>query len=83
MITALYVLCFVVSLACAVLLLRSWLRTRVPLLLWATIGFSGIALNNFLVVIDASVAADLSSWRSVPALAGLLVFIWGLAGDRS
>ena len=83
MITALYILCFAVSATCALLLLRSWIRTRVPLLMWATIGFCGIALNNLLVVIDNTIAADLSAWRSVPTLAGLLVFIWGLAGDRS
>jgi uncharacterized protein DUF5985 len=80
---ALYLLCFAISSACALLLLRAFARTRVPLLLWSGIGFTGIALNNLLLVVDNTVAADLSVWRSVPTLIGLIIFIWGLAGERA
>lgn len=83
MIAILYFLCFAVSTTCAVMLLRSWARTRVALLLWSGIGFTGIALNNLLLVIDNSIAADLSAWRSLPTLIGLVIFIWGLTGERA
>jgi hypothetical protein len=83
MIGVLYFLCFAVSTLCAFLLMRSWLRTRVRLLLWTGIGFTGIALNNLLLVVDNSIDADLATWRGVPTLAGLLLLIWGLTGERS
>lgn len=82
MTSILYVLCFVVSALCAVLLYRGYRRTKLLLLFYSTIGFTGIALNNLLLVIDHSVVADLSNWRGVPTLLGLVVFIWGLAGAR-
>jgi uncharacterized protein DUF5985 len=80
---ALYFLCFAISTACAMLLLRAYTKTRVALLLWSGIGFTGIALNNLLLVVDNTIAADLSVWRSVPTLIGLIIFIWGLAGERA
>ena len=83
MINALYFFCFAVSALCAWLLLRFWSKARVPLLLWSGIGFTGIAINNLLVVIDHNIAADLSAWRGAPTLLGLAIFIWGLTGERS
>jgi Family of unknown function (DUF5985) len=82
MMLLLYVLCFAVSATCAFLLLRAWRTSHVRLLLWSGIGFTGIAINNLILVIDARVAADYSAWRSAPTLIGLLVFIWGLAEER-
>ena len=80
MATAVYVLSAVISIACVVLLARSFLTTRSSLLLWAAICFTGLALNNVLLFIDKVVATDvdLSTWRSIPALAGLLVLMLGL-----
>lgn len=83
MIHVLYTLCFAVSALCAFLLMRAYSRTRVPLLLFSGIGFIGIALNNLLLVIDSYIAADLSTWRSAPTLVGLVIFIWGLVGERT
>jgi uncharacterized protein DUF5985 len=82
-IASLYFLCFAISTTCAVLLLRAFVKSRIALLLWSGIGFTGIALNNLLLVVDNSIAADLSVWRSVPTLIGLIIFIWGLAGERA
>jgi hypothetical protein len=80
MATAVYVLSALISIACVVLLARSYLSTRASLLLWAAICFTGLALNNLLLFLDKVVItdADLSTWRSVPALAGLLVLMFGL-----
>jgi hypothetical protein len=78
-----YVLCALTSVACAVLLLRGYARSRVRLLLWVGLCFVGLALNNVLLVVDVRVvpSVDLSLWRSLPALAGLLLLIYGLVWE--
>jgi hypothetical protein len=77
-----FVLCALTSLACAWLLLRGYARSRVRLLLWTGLCFSGLFLNNLLLVIDSRVpAVDLSVWRSLPAVAGLALLLWGLIWD--
>jgi len=83
MATLVYVLCALTSAACAVLLLRGYLRNRVRLLLWVGLCFIGLALNNMLLFVDVRMvpAVDLSLWRSLPALAGLLVLIFGLVWE--
>jgi len=80
MVTAIYVLCALTSLACALLLLRSYRRNGVPLLLWTSLCFFGLGLNNTLLVVDLRLVAevDLSLWRSLPALAGVMFLIYGL-----
>lgn len=83
MATLVYVLCALTSAACAVLLIRGYLRNRVRLLLWVGLCFVGLALNNILLFVDVRIApdVDLSLWRSLPALAGLLVLIYGLVWE--
>jgi hypothetical protein len=74
-----YLLCAVASLTCAVLLLRSFTRTRARILLWSSLCFVGLALNNLLLFVDLVVLphADLALARSGAALFGLapLVFV--------
>jgi len=84
MAAAVYVLCALTSLACAVLLLRSYQARGVRLLLWSGLAFIGFASGNFMLVVDRLVAGpevDLSFWRSLPVLAGLVVLIYGLVWD--
>ena len=77
-----FVLCAVTSSACAVLLLRAWRRTRVRLLLWSGLCFAGLALNNILLVVDARTpATDLSAIRSLPALLGVALLLYGFIWD--
>ncbi|HKS25500.1 MAG TPA: DUF5985 family protein [Thermoanaerobaculia bacterium] len=80
MATAVYALCILTSLVCAVLLVRGWLATRVRLLLWSALCFIGLALNNILLFVDVRVLpeTDLSVVRTLPALAGVLVLLFGL-----
>lgn len=80
MATAVYVLSALVSLACVALLLRSWADTRSGLLFWAALCFLGLSLNNIMLFVDKVVVTDvdLSVWRGIPALAGLLVLVFGL-----
>ena len=79
----LYLLCFAVSATCAFMLLRGWKSSRVRLLLWSGIGFTGIAINNLLLVIGENAGYDWSSWRGTPTLVGLIVMIWGLVEERA
>lgn len=82
MIQLVYVLCALTSLACAVLLLRGYLRTRVRLLLWSGLCFAGLTLNNALLVVDEhTLVTDLSNLRTLPALAGVALLVYGLIWD--
>ena len=80
---AVYLLCAVTSVACAVLLLRAYLRTRTRLLLWSGLCFAGLALNNVVLVVDLIVVpdTDLSTWRLVPAAAGMVLLVYGPVWD--
>ena len=75
-----YVLCAVTSGLCAVLLLRGYAKSRARLLFWSGLCFAGLALNNLLLVIDVRVVPelDLSLWRTIPALIGISLLVYGL-----
>jgi len=78
---AVYLLCAATSLACAILLLRGYLRQRTRLLLSSSLCFVLLALNNALLFIDLIIVppgGDLSLWRSATALAGVSVLLFGL-----
>jgi hypothetical protein len=74
----------VTSAACAALLLRAYLASGARLLLWSTICFALLAVNNTLLFIDLAVVTeiDLSVWRAATGLAGLLALLYGLIYDR-
>jgi hypothetical protein len=78
-----YILCFLTSLACAVLLLRGYRRSGVRLLLWSGLCFVGFALNNAMLFVDRIVAPgiDLQAFRTVPTLAGILLLLYGLVWE--
>ena len=75
-----YLLCAATSAACAGLLLRAYRRQRTRLLLWSSLCFVFLAVNNALLFVDLSVATgvDLSLWRSITTLAGVSVLLFGL-----
>jgi hypothetical protein len=83
MATLVYSLCALTSLACAVLLLRGYASSRARLLLWSGLCFAGLAANNVLLLIDKRVvpSLDLSLWRSLPALAGVALLLYGLVWE--
>lgn len=80
-----YILCSLTSLACTVLLLRSYLRRRVRLLLWSSLCFLGLTISNVLLFVDLVVVPqiDLSTWRSLVTLIALIVLIYGLIWDAN
>ena len=79
-----YLLCTLTSLACAVLLMRGYFQSRVRLLLWSGLCFFGLALNNALLYVDTHVVlqTDLSTVRTVPALVGVALLLYGLIWDE-
>jgi Family of unknown function (DUF5985) len=80
-----YILSALISLACAALLLRSYVQARSALLLWAAVCFLGLTINNAMLFVDKIVATDvdLSLWRGLPALAGMLALVFGLLWEES
>ena len=78
-----YALCVLTSLACAVLLWRGYRRSHARLLMWSSLCFAGFALNNALLIVDLRVlpAVDLSIWRTLPALIGIALLVYGLIWD--
>lgn len=75
-----YILCAVTSLACAILLLRTYARSRVRFLLWSGLCFVGFALNNALLFVDLRLlpSVDLFIVRNVPTLIGISLLLYGL-----
>jgi len=75
-----YILCALTALACTVLLLRGYLKSRARLLLWAGLCFALLTVNNVLVFVDvvSMPDMDLSLWRTMPALVGVSLLIYGL-----
>ncbi|WNG18208.1 DUF5985 family protein [Cystobacter fuscus] len=80
---AVFLLCAVTSLACAVLLLRGYARNRVRLLLWSSLCFVGLAVNNALLVLDKLVfpGRDLLLFRNLSGFLALALLVYGLVWD--
>ena len=75
-----YVLCFLTSTTCAWLLGRSYRRNGTRLLLWSSICFGFLALNNLALVFDLVIwpqDVDLRLLRLLLALVAVVALIWG------
>lgn len=81
--TAVYVLCALTSLLCAGLLTRAYLRAPTRLLLWSSLCFALLAVNNILLVVDLELwqSVDLGWARAATNLAGLGILLGGLIWD--
>ena len=79
-----YVLCAVTSTLCAVLLTRSYLGNRSRMLLWCALGFTGLAVNNILLLVDIVIApdVDLAVARTGTAVAGMILIVAGLIWEE-
>lgn len=80
MATIIYVLCTLTSALCAILLCKSYLKTRYVLLFWSGLCFIGLTINNLLVVLDRIVFpnADLLTFRLSSTLIALSLMLVGL-----
>jgi Family of unknown function (DUF5985) len=78
-----YALCALTSALCAVLLLRAYLTHPVRLLLWSSLSFMALTVNNGLLFIDLVLVptTDLSLYRNLTAASGVLVLLLGLIWD--
>jgi hypothetical protein len=78
-----YVLCFLTSAACAWLLGRSYARGGQRLLLWSSVCFVFLALNNLVVIFDLVVwpEKDFRLARLVLAFAAVASLIWGFVWE--
>lgn len=84
MAAVIYSLCALTSLACAVLLLRSYAQSRLRLLLWSGLCFVGLTLNNAMLVVDRIVLplVDLTLLRLSIAFAALMLLLFGLIWEN-
>jgi hypothetical protein len=76
-----YLLCAATSLMCMALLARRYKQTKVALLFWSSLAFLAFAISNILLFIDLVVvgpAYDLSFWRTIPTLVGVVLMLYGL-----
>lgn len=78
-----YLLGLATSVACALLLIRSYRMSRARLLLWSALCFVLLAVNNFLVVVDLLVlpSVDLLIFRQLAALAAVAVLLFGFVWE--
>lgn len=81
---AAYFLCTLTSILCAVLLIRSYRATRTRLLLWSSLCFVMLALNNLLLFADLFLvpSINLELWRSGTALVAMLLLLFGLIWEE-
>ena len=80
---AVFLACATTSVLCVVLLARGWFASRSRLLLWSSLGFVGLALNNIILVVDRLLIphADLALVRAIAAFLGVLVLLTGCIWD--
>lgn len=78
-----YILCGITCFAAAVLLFRGYRRTGVRLLLWSSLCFAGLTLDNLILILDLMILPDvsLSALRKLPGLVGLMLLIFGLVWE--
>jgi hypothetical protein len=78
-----YSLCALTSIGCALLLTRGYLRTKSRLLLWSSLCFVGLVVNNLLLVLDRVFISDvdLHTLRLVTALAAMALLVYGLVSE--
>jgi hypothetical protein len=85
-VNAIYIICALTSIVCAVLLIRSYFQTRARLLLWSSLCFVGLMANNLMLFFDKVVYPEdilpaLVMGRNLAALVGLSLLVFGLIWD--
>lgn len=73
-----YALCALAALACAIMLLLGARRTGSQMLFWSGLCFTGLAVSNALIAVDAVTVPDLGALRLVISLASVSLLLYGL-----
>jgi hypothetical protein len=75
-----YIMVALTTLACAILLLRGYRRSRARLLLWSSVCFFFLSLSNSLVFVDLVLFPEyyIYVWRLLTAAAGMAFLMYGL-----
>jgi hypothetical protein len=78
-----YLLCLATSIVCLVLLIRTYARTGVRLLLWTAFCFVGLAATNLLLFVDLVMLPDIDLlWaRHVASFIAVVVLIHGFVWE--
>lgn len=84
MAAVIYMLCALTAFLCAWMILRSYSKNRFRLLLWSGLCFSGLFVNNLVLLIDRLMLpeTDLSILRLSTALGALLLLLYGLVWEE-
>ena len=81
---AVYILCALTGILCAMLLYRGYRANRTRLLFWASLAFLLLAINNVVLYVDLvilPVRPDLFWYRTGVALAAMLLLLFGLVWE--
>lgn len=83
--SALNILSSIVTLGCAVVLLRGFASSRARLLLWSGLCFVALSFSNLMVFVDLVVfpETDLYLVRLGSAAAAMLLMVFGLVWESS
>lgn len=75
-----YLMCAATAAGCTLLLLRGYLRSRSRFLLWSTLCFAAMAVDNSLLFLDRVVYPDetLFAFRRLLTVGGIAVLLYGL-----
>lgn len=76
-----YLVGALVTVVCAILLLRGFARSRSRLLLWSGLCFVGLTVSNALLFVDLGLLGpdrSIYMWRLGTAAAAMLLLVYGL-----
>lgn len=79
-----YGLCTATATCCAGLLARAFVASRARLLLWGSICFSLLAINNLVLVLDLMLLSSINLFivRNLSALLAVSAMLYGLVCDE-
>jgi len=80
MVQLVYIIGSLISLSCAVLLLRGYLDAKKHLLLWSALCFFGLSVSNLLVFVDLELLPTIGLFRVRLITAGISIslLLYGL-----
>lgn len=81
-----YLACALISFCCAAQLVRVYIRQPIRLLLWSSLCFGCLAINNMLLFVDLVMIGpniSLLPYRSMASFIAVCFMVYGLILDRN